>query len=162
MRSIDIHAHLIPQSYVKATREGKGWHGLTPGQLPITPRASWNPEQRIQDMDSLGVDVHVVSTGSPFYFYDRDLDVTKASSRECNDEVYQMTMDYPTRFAGLGTLPMQDIPSAINELERCMTSPSSSPSGRLLKRWALCSSFTSDPARHRSGIAPPITTCQTP
>jgi len=121
VRSIDIHAHLIPQSYVKATREGKGWHGLTPGQLPITPRASWNPEQRIQDMDSLGVDVHVVSTGSPFYFYDRDLDVTKASSRECNDEVYQMTMDYPTRFAGLGTLPMQDVTSAINELERCMT-----------------------------------------
>ncbi|MCH9038363.1 MAG: amidohydrolase [Chloroflexi bacterium] len=121
MRSIDIHAHSTPQSYVKATRDGKEWHGLKPGQLPIAPRASWNPEQRIRDMDSLGVDVHVVSTGSPFYFYDRDIEVTKASSRECNDEVHQMTVDHPTRFAGLGTLPMQDVNAAVAELERCMT-----------------------------------------
>ena len=42
-------------------------------------------------MNSLGVDVHIVSTGSPFYFYDRDIEVTRASSRECNDEVHQMT-----------------------------------------------------------------------
>ena len=32
-----------------------------------------------------------------------------------------MTMDYPERLAGLATLPMQDVPSAIAELERAVT-----------------------------------------
>ena len=29
MRSIDIHAHLEPQCFQKAMREGKTWHGIT-------------------------------------------------------------------------------------------------------------------------------------
>jgi hypothetical protein len=36
----------------------------------IAPRAVWTPEQRIADMNSLGVDVQVVSTGAGFYYYD--------------------------------------------------------------------------------------------
>ncbi len=120
MRSIDIHAHSTPQSYIRAARKGDDWHGLKPNPASIAPRASWTPEQRIADMDSLGVDVHVVSTGSPFYFYELDAEVTTAIARECNDEVAQMTKDYPARFAGLATLPMQDIKAAIAELERCV------------------------------------------
>ena len=38
--------------------------------------------------------------------------------RACNNEVHQMTVDYPERFAGLATLPMQDVKAAIAELER--------------------------------------------
>ena len=75
MRSIDIHAHVTPQCFWRATREGGEWHTLTRvqdsrgrevlvsgdqrGQLP--PKASWTPEQRLADMDSLGVDIHVLS-----------------------------------------------------------------------------------------------------
>lgn len=39
-------------------------------------------------------------------------------AKACNNEVHQMTVDHPERFAGLATLPMQDIPAAIAELER--------------------------------------------
>jgi aminocarboxymuconate-semialdehyde decarboxylase len=60
----------------------------------------------------------VVSTNVAFYKYDRDVATTSAIARECNNEVHQMTVDYPERFAGLATLPMQDIPAAIAELER--------------------------------------------
>jgi aminocarboxymuconate-semialdehyde decarboxylase len=43
---------------------------------------------------------------------------TTAIARDCNNEVHQMTLDYPTRLAGLATVPMQDIRAAINEMER--------------------------------------------
>jgi aminocarboxymuconate-semialdehyde decarboxylase len=82
------------------------------------PRHAWTPEQRIADMDSLGVDVQVVSTNVAFYQYDRNVTTTIAIARDCNNEVRQMTMDYPDRLAGLATLPMQNIKTAIDELER--------------------------------------------
>jgi aminocarboxymuconate-semialdehyde decarboxylase len=120
MRSIDIHAHLTPQCFIRAMEAGREWHGIKPGSVHIAPRAVWTPEQRLADMHSLGVDVHVVSTGAGFYYYDRDAQTVAAMHRECNDEVHQMTMDHPQRFAGLATLPMQDVKAAIAELERCV------------------------------------------
>ena len=118
MRSIDIHAHLTPQCFIKAMHEDKEWHGVKPGQMRIGPRNSWTPEQRLSDMNSLGVDVHVVSTFGQFYNYDRDPQVIAAMHRECNDEVYQMTVDYPDRFKGMALIPMQDVGLAIGELDR--------------------------------------------
>lgn len=134
MRSIDFHAHLTPQRFWRATAENGDWHGLTRerdargreilvagdrrGQLP--PKSSWTPEQRLSDMDSLGVDVHVVSPYSGFYNYEMDPDRTMATSRESNDEISQMMKSWPDRFQGLATLPMQDMPAAVTELERVM------------------------------------------
>src|SRR5690606_26896208 len=42
-------------------------------------------------------------------------------ARTVNDEIADMVRRYPTRFAGLATLPMQDVKSAIEELERAVT-----------------------------------------
>ena len=120
MRSIDIHAHVTPQSYIKAMKEGRGWHGLEPEPLDLEPQLEWTPEQRIRDMDSLGVDVQVASTGAQFYFYGRDAQAINAMHRECNDEVHQMTIDHPDRFKGLAQIPMQDVDLAIAELDRCV------------------------------------------
>lgn len=120
MRSIDIHAHLTPQCYLQTVAQGKTWHGLRSEGGARNPRASWTPEQRLADMQSLGVDVQVISTTAAFYCYELDPAVTTAIARECNDEVCQMTKDYPKRFAGFCTLPMQDVHAAIAELERGM------------------------------------------
>ena len=120
MRSIDIHAHLTPQCFIHATQAGKAWHGIQPGTMRIAPRAIWTPEQRLADMNSLGVDVHVVSTGAAFYYYDGDATTVAAMHRECNDEVHQMTVDYPDRFKGLAQIPMQDPATAIAELDRAV------------------------------------------
>lgn len=135
MRSIDIHAHLTPQCFWRATENGGDWHGLRReqdargrqypviggrrrGELP--PRARWTPEERLADMDSLGVDIHVLSPFSGFYNYELDTSIAVATSRDCNDEIAQMITTWPERFAGLATLPMQDVPAAIAELERVM------------------------------------------
>ena len=121
MRSIDIHAHLTPQCFLHAMNEGREWHGIKQGTQTVSPRATWTPEQRIADMDSLGVDVHVVSTGAGFYNYDMEAQTVAAMHRECNDEVHQMTLDYPERFKGFAQIPMQDVKAAIDELERSVT-----------------------------------------
>src|SRR5437899_2109005 len=120
MRSIDIHAHLTPQCFIQATQAGQDWHGIQPGSVRIAPRAVWTPEQRIADMNSLGVDVQVVSTGAGFYYYDKDAPTIAAMHRDCNDEVRQMTMDHPERFKGFAQIPMQDVPAAIAELDRAV------------------------------------------
>ena len=119
MRSIDIHAHSTPQCFQRAVLAGQDWHGMTAadGEL-FNPRNAWTPEQRIADMDSLGVDIQVVSTSPGFYQYHQEPAVTAAIARDCNDEIRQMTMDYPQRLAGLALLPMQDTPAAVAELER--------------------------------------------
>src|SRR5713101_3880049 len=136
MRSIDIHAHVTPQCFWKATENGGDWHSVKRerdakgGELAIIgksrqslpPKARWTPEERIADMDSLGVEVQVVSTYVGFYNYQLDTPVAVASSRAINDELSEMTRAWPKRFAaGLGTLPMQDVKASITELERCMT-----------------------------------------
>jgi aminocarboxymuconate-semialdehyde decarboxylase len=121
MRTIDIHAHSTPQSFVKAITAGKDWHGLKLNGRTANPRNFWTPEQRLADMSSLGVDIQVVSTAAAFYCYDLDPRVTTAIARDCNDEVHQMTKDHPDRFAGFATLPMQDVKAAIAELERSVT-----------------------------------------
>ena len=121
MRSIDIHAHLTPQCFLQAMTAGQSWHGVNPGDMFVAPRNVWTPQQRIDDMNSLGVDVQVVSTGAAFYFYDRDAQVISEMHRECNEEVHQMTMDYPDRFKGFAQIPMQDVSAAINELEYSVT-----------------------------------------
>ena len=121
MRSIDIHAHLTPQCFLQAMAAGQSWHGVKPGDMFVAPRNVWTPQQRIDDMNSLGVDVQVVSTGAAFYFYDRDPQVISEMHRECNEEVHQMTMDYPERFEGFAQIPMQDVNTAIAELEYAVT-----------------------------------------
>jgi aminocarboxymuconate-semialdehyde decarboxylase len=135
MRSIDVHAHLTPQCFWQATEKGGDWHTLkrekdergqenavSGGRRQVLPpRARWTPEERLGDMDSLGVDVHVVSPYVGFYNYHLDAKIALATSRATNDEISSMTKTWPKRFAGLGTLPMQDVRAAITELERCMT-----------------------------------------
>ncbi len=122
MRTIDIHAHLTPQRFQHAVLDGKDWHGMTSAEGELfNPRNAWTPRQRIADMDSLGVDVQVVSTNVAFYKYDQEVEIAAAIARECNDEVAEMTDEYPDRLSGLANVPMQDVNAAIAEMERAMT-----------------------------------------
>ena len=124
MRSIDIHAHISPEGYIRAVESGEEWYGISGLSHQFhqaVPRTMWTPEQRLTDMDSIGVDVHVLSTNAVFYNYGGDPVKVTAMDRECNDYVSQLTKDHPDRFAGLANLPMQDVGAAATELERAMT-----------------------------------------
>jgi aminocarboxymuconate-semialdehyde decarboxylase len=72
-------------------------------------------------MDAQGVDVQVVSVHTPFFGHHLDPAQGLALAREVNDEIAGLTRQWPRRFAGLATLPVQDVPAAIAELERAVT-----------------------------------------
>jgi aminocarboxymuconate-semialdehyde decarboxylase len=123
MRSIDIHAHITPEPFVRASKKGESWHGMTPVAMDIhrnNPKTFWTPEERLADMNSLGVDVQVLSTNAYFYNYDKEAAGVTLMAQECNDYISQLVVDRPDRFAGFCTLPMQDIRASITELERGM------------------------------------------
>ena len=64
--------------------------------------------------------MHVLSPSPGLYNYQLDPAVTVATAQNSNTEVYDMLTSWPARFAGLATLPMQDVLTAIAELERVM------------------------------------------
>jgi aminocarboxymuconate-semialdehyde decarboxylase len=120
-RVIDVHAHVTPQRFQRAVLSGDDWHGMTAadGELDNPPNR-WAPERRIEEMDAIGVDVQAVSPTDVFYQYDRDPQTTATIARECNEEVAEMVREHPTRFLGLGTLPMQDVERATAMMESSM------------------------------------------
>ena len=127
VRVLDVHAHISTASALRTMQSGENWFGVTAPQLynqrRYDPRTFWTPEQRIADMDSLGVDVHELSANVSMYFYDLNVDQTMAMHRDRNDYVAQLTEEYPDRFTGLAHLPMQDVGAAIEELTRAVGEP---------------------------------------
>jgi len=135
MKSIDIHAHLVPKSLWQAADAGREWYGYRhePGDGLGTmlgggrrtafnsPKVRFTPQERLKDMDAQGVDVQVVSIHTPFFGHHLDAAQGRALAREVNDEIASMTRQWPQRFAGLATLPVQDVKGAIDELERAVT-----------------------------------------
>jgi len=135
MKTIDIHAHLVPRSLWQAVDARRDWYGFRhePGDGLGTmlgngkrtqfnsPKVRFTPEERLKDMDAQGVDVQVVSIHTPFFGYHLDPPQGRQLAREVNDEIAAMTKQWPTRFAGLATLPVQDVQAAIDELERAVT-----------------------------------------
>jgi aminocarboxymuconate-semialdehyde decarboxylase len=117
---IDIHAHWVPVPYRKAIEQGDSdWFGVDAavGEYDLTGMRMTAAE-RLEDMDQQGVDIQVISPQVGFYRYEADPEEGLALARACNDDIAELVRQHPDRFAGMGTIPMQDIASAIAELER--------------------------------------------
>ena len=80
----------------------------------------WSPEARIRDCDEHGVDLQVLSTVPIMFSYWAKPQDALDLSRFLNDHIADVVRQYPNRFAGLGTVPMQKPELAIGELERCV------------------------------------------
>lgn len=91
-------------------------------------RATHNPEQekrlrdlgdiRIREMDEAGIDMQVISHGSPSA---QQLTGPEgiALTKRVNDRLAEAIARHPTRFAGFCALPTSDPQAAAAELERC-------------------------------------------
>jgi aminocarboxymuconate-semialdehyde decarboxylase len=80
----------------------------------------WEPSVRITEMDATQVGVQVLSTIPVLFNYWAKPQHGLETSRFFNDHIAQCVADNPTRFMGLGTVPLQDVDLAIKEMERCM------------------------------------------
>src|SRR5437588_886245 len=75
-------------------------------------------EQRIADMDLMGIDIQAISPAPRQTYYGADPELGLATARTINDEIADIVGRHPDRFTGLGTIPLQAPELAIAELER--------------------------------------------
>jgi aminocarboxymuconate-semialdehyde decarboxylase len=80
----------------------------------------WDPRRRLEDCDRFGVAMQVLSTVPVMFSYWARPEHGYDLARLLNDHLASVVREYPQRFAGLGTLPMQAPDLAIAELERCV------------------------------------------
>ena len=135
MKTIDIHAHIVPDSLWKAVAASRDWHGFRhePGEGLgamvgggirtgfTTPKVRYTVEERLKDMDEQKVDVQVLSIHMPFVGYHLGAGEGLGLAREVNDDIGATVRQNARRFAGLATLPVQDVKAAIGELERAVS-----------------------------------------
>lgn len=130
---IDVHAHLFPQSAVRALDAGASWFGVemwkTADGRPVartergpiqfgSPRHVEPPSKRLERMDAMGVGVQLISILPPLYQYGRQDQGKVQALRAVNDEIAEMASDGSGRFEGLAALPLPDVRAAVEEMQR--------------------------------------------
>jgi aminocarboxymuconate-semialdehyde decarboxylase len=77
-------------------------------------------DERLKDMDAMGVDLQLVMPPPPQCYFTVPVDIAVPAIRMVNDGIAEYVAGKPDRFTALGTVPLQDGAAAAKELERCM------------------------------------------
>ncbi|KAA0593268.1 amidohydrolase [Azospirillum lipoferum] len=130
---VDIHCHLAVRRADARLREVLP---DAPAAMPFTSPASQavngsmfaaiasrlhGTEERLADMDRLGIDVQAISPSPGQYFYFTPPELGRELSRMVNDGLAEAVSSHPDRFVALGTVPLQNTGMAIAEMRRCVT-----------------------------------------
>ena len=132
--AIDVHAHICteetmklleketPKVAPKLTSVGKDVFEWSIAGVPYRPfpLGGFDIAQRLKDMAASDVDMQVLSNTPQTFLYNQDAGLTTASSIIQNDQIAKHVHDYPKKFYGLATLPMQAPKAAADELERAI------------------------------------------
>jgi aminocarboxymuconate-semialdehyde decarboxylase len=131
---IDVHTHILPPAWPDLRRR-YGYGGFVQleqtgpgcGRMTIDGRhfrdvhdTCWDPARRLEDCDRHGVGVQVLSTVPVMFSYWAQPADAHDLARLLNDHIAEVVRQFPRRFVGLGTLPMQGPDLAVRELERCV------------------------------------------
>ncbi|MET7508467.1 amidohydrolase family protein [Streptomyces albidoflavus] len=106
---IDVHAHFVTPSYVRAATEAGHTH---PDGMPGYP--TWSPGEHLALMDATGIRTSLLSLSSPGTHFGDDR-AARALSREMNEYVAGVVRDHPGRFGHFATLPLPDVEGALTE-----------------------------------------------
>jgi aminocarboxymuconate-semialdehyde decarboxylase len=132
---IDLHTHILPREWPDLDAK-YGYPGFVrlEHHKPCCARMmkgdqvfreisenTWEPARRIEEMDANGVAMQVLSTVPVMFSYWAKPADTHDLSRTLNDHIAEVVRAHPTRFAGLGTIPLQEPELAARELRRCVS-----------------------------------------
>ena len=76
-----------------------------------------SPDARFADLDAMGIDKQMISPAPPQCYYAVPAEVGAKAARIINDGIAAIVAQHPTRYAALGSVPMQDGDAAAAELE---------------------------------------------
>jgi aminocarboxymuconate-semialdehyde decarboxylase len=115
-----VKPHLAPDAMPLVTFADAPTRALNQKQeADIVARAGL--EQRLADMDAMGLDMQVVLPPPPQCYYAVPLDVSVKAAQLVNDGIAEFVARKPERLKGFGSVPMPDGDEAAKELERCVT-----------------------------------------
>jgi len=128
---IDIHTHIVPENFPAYAGRGRDvpWpsmaaahachrHVMISGKVYRTVAdGSWSVPRRIEAMGAMRVARQALSPMPELLSYWLPLEDAKALIRYLNEQIAGMVALAPQRFVGLGAVPLQDVDSAIAELE---------------------------------------------
>jgi len=130
---IDIHTHIMPKHIPDYNKEF-GYSGFvtlehideSKGKMiknnnifRMIDKNCWDEKAILEDCAKFNIDLQVISTIPVLFNYWAKDQHTLKSSIYLNNHIADITNNYPKKFLGLGTLPMQNIDLAIKEMERC-------------------------------------------
>ncbi len=129
---IDVHTHVVPASFPAnpSPANNPRWpcmclRDADHGVIEFAGKAfreldarSWNVTHRIEDMDRDGIDVQVLSPMPELLSYWFTAADGLSLTRYVNHQIAEMVARAPTRFHGLGMVPLQDVKLATDELAR--------------------------------------------
>jgi predicted TIM-barrel fold metal-dependent hydrolase len=125
MRTIAIEEHFITPMYREkvAANEFRNFYLTSRSEQLGHDIAEQNADlgaKRLAHMDAAGVDVQVLSFGSPGP-QGFAADVAIPMARDANDRAHATVQAHPDRFAAFAALPSADPQAAAKELDRCVT-----------------------------------------
>jgi aminocarboxymuconate-semialdehyde decarboxylase len=131
--TIDIHSHVaVPQAaaFVKPHLDLSTiplGHFASPATKALSQKQEddirsriTGYDERLADLDAMGLDMQLVMPPPNQCYYTVPLDIAIAASRLVNDGIAEYVAKKPDRFVALGAVPLQDGKEAASELERCM------------------------------------------
>lgn len=130
MRVIDFHNHFYPVSYLDALRRGETAVEVTedpegnsvlhyPGDYNVAVRGHRDIAFRQEVIEREGVDLQVLTLTTPGVHVEEP-GRAMALARLVNDSFHSIAQARPDRFTALATLPLNDVPASVDELERAM------------------------------------------
>lgn len=131
MAKFDLHTHFYTEQFFQTIRDLPSEFSFSKspsGQTIITYRgarffgvtpAMTDVNQRLADMDRVGIDVEVVSLSTPNVFF-TNAEHQPAVARMINDSYAELIAKHPQRFKGFASIPMDAPDAALNELHRAI------------------------------------------
>ncbi len=134
MLTFDIHCHFFPQAFLDVARQpGNSFqasierradgreHLVCAGNFdhPLTPDF-YDAQRMIEDMDKVGMQMAAISSAPPTLSYWADPGAARELAPAINESIAARVRAHPDRFAGLGTVPLQDVDASVQEARRAI------------------------------------------